>query len=54
MPAVTFIYVMSNVAYFAVLSPAQVIESDAVAVVSGRDGVGGRGRVGGGRGWVGV
>ena len=34
MPSVTFIYVMSNIAYFAVLSPIEIMASDAVAVVS--------------------
>ena len=34
MPLVTGIYVMSNIAYFSVLSPAAVLNSDAVAVVS--------------------
>lgn len=32
-PIVTFIYVMANVAYFSILSPAEVLQSDAVAVV---------------------
>ncbi len=34
LPLVTFIYVMVNVAYFAVLSADQIIKSEAVAVVS--------------------
>jgi len=34
LPLVTVIYVLANVAYFAVLGSAQVLESDAVAVVS--------------------
>ena len=34
MPSVTFIYVMSNIAYFAVLTPSEIVVSDAVAVVS--------------------
>eukprot|EP00918_Siedleckia_nematoides_P034677 GHVU01075426.1.p1 GENE.GHVU01075426.1~~GHVU01075426.1.p1 ORF type:complete len:507 (+),score=17.56 GHVU01075426.1:80-1600(+) len=32
MPLVTVIYVLANVAYFAVLTPVQIMESDAVAV----------------------
>ncbi|KAI0233339.1 hypothetical protein LSAT2_016397 [Lamellibrachia satsuma] len=32
LPLVTVIYVLANVAYFAVLGPAQVLDSDAVAV----------------------
>jgi len=34
MPLVTFIYVMANVSYFVVLTPEEMIASDAVAVVS--------------------
>ena len=34
MPLVTVIYVLANLAYFTVLSPAEILESDAVAVVS--------------------
>ncbi len=47
MPLVTTVYVLANVAYFTVLSPAELLESNAVAVVSGRR----RGRAG--CGWVG-
>lgn len=32
MPVVTVVYVITNVAYFAVLSPDQILSSDAVAV----------------------
>ena len=32
-PIVTIIYVMTNIAYFTVISPAEVAQSDAVAVV---------------------
>lgn len=32
MPVVTIIYVITNVAYFAVLSPDEILSSDAVAV----------------------
>lgn len=32
MPLVTVIYVITNVAYFAVLSPESILSSDAVAV----------------------
>ena len=32
-PIVTVIYVMTNIAYFTVISPAEVAQSDAVAVV---------------------
>ena len=34
MPLVTVIYVLANVAYFVVLLPAEILQSDAVAVVS--------------------
>ena len=34
MPMVTVIYVLSNVAYFVVLSPQEILDSEAVAVVS--------------------
>lgn len=34
LPMVTVIYLLTNVAYFAVLSPAEMLASDAVAVVS--------------------
>lgn len=34
MPLITVIYVMSNVAYFVVLAPREIIDSEAVAVVS--------------------
>ena len=33
MPLVTIVYVLANVAYFAVLSPRQLLDSNAVAVV---------------------
>ena len=32
-PIVTVIYVMTNIAYFTVISPSEVAQSDAVAVV---------------------
>ena len=34
MPLVSFIYVTTNVAYFTLLSPAEFLETNAVAVVS--------------------
>ena len=34
LPAVSVIYVLANVSYFAVLGPTEVLASDAVAVVS--------------------
>lgn len=34
LPLVTVIYVLANVAYFAVLSPDEILTSNAVAVVS--------------------
>lgn len=33
LPLVTIIYVLANIAYFIVLSPNEIIESNAVAVV---------------------
>jgi len=36
MPLITFIYVFANVAYFTVLSASQLLQSNAVAVVSTR------------------
>jgi len=33
-PIVTFVYVFSNVAYFTLVSPREMMESNAVAVVS--------------------
>lgn len=41
-PLVTFVYTFTNVAYFTAMSPQELLASNAVAVVSGRDG--GRGR----------
>ena len=35
MPLVTGIYLLANFAYFAVLTPSEILASDAVAVVSG-------------------
>ncbi len=37
MLSVTGIYVLTNVAYFSVLGPSELIASDAVALVSARD-----------------
>lgn len=34
LPTIIVIYVLANVAYFAVLSPSQILASNAVAVVS--------------------
>ena len=34
LPMVTLIYLLTNVAYFVVLSPSEMLASDAVAVVS--------------------
>lgn len=36
LPLVTIVYVLANVAYFAVLTPGEIIESDAVAVTFGQ------------------
>ena len=37
LPLVTCIYVLANVSYLLVLSPAEMLASDAIAVVSRRD-----------------
>ena len=34
LPIVTFLYIMANVAYLSVLSPIEMLSSDAIAVVS--------------------
>ena len=34
LPLVTFVYVFANIAYFSVLSPQDLLDSNAVAVVS--------------------
>ena len=34
LPIVTFLYIMANVAYLAVLTPYELLSSDAIAVVS--------------------
>ena len=34
MPIVTIVYILANVAYFAAMSPEELLASDAVAVVS--------------------
>ena len=34
LPIVTFLYIMANVAYLSVLSPIEMMSSDAIAVVS--------------------